>query len=382
MLLKQLLASRQNSSRLLIFDPFRAIDRVALVKEVIGLANADVEGPRNILFGVNAGAIDGDGIVGISESATAELKKAHRLLSSLIQPVLHLAFIYDNINGKLVGALEIDGCDFGPYFVGQDFGESLSLGHCWIREGGKLQSVDRAALMNSPVPEPEQAPARLTEKPDIAVGFNDDPACVLLEFPVPDTSNPPFAEEKSDLTKTSRLKKAIKDTVSTVTTQMLRLTPSESDVEAQECEDAGKVFAEARNHYFFEEKAVKLNLCLCSKGNENIKDVSIELGFPRLPDFDVADRIHTSPFDKRSSHTVNGKGYPQVERRDDAIFVRNSIEQLVKDEPQQAFQQDLRIAAGAGMQRRKIAIRYKLRGPHGEDLGTGRLKIRFGRVAA
>ena len=109
MLLKQLLESPKTSSKLVVFDPFRDLEQEEMVKEVIGLANADVDGPRNILFGINAGAAVGSGIVGIADSDMADLKKAHRLLSKLIEPVLHLAFIYDRINGKPVGTLEIDG---------------------------------------------------------------------------------------------------------------------------------------------------------------------------------------------------------------------------------------------------------------------------------
>lgn len=42
------------------------------------------------------------------------LTKAHRAVSALVKPIVHLAFIFDKIEGRLVGALEIDGCDDGP----------------------------------------------------------------------------------------------------------------------------------------------------------------------------------------------------------------------------------------------------------------------------
>ena len=138
MLLKQLIESPMTSSKLLVCDPFREHDQEELVKEVIGLANADVVGPRNILFGVNAGALDGGRIVGIPDNAMADLKKAHRIISALIDPVLHLAFIYDRINGKLVGTLEIDGCDDRPYIVGQNYSENLTRGQCWSRRNREL----------------------------------------------------------------------------------------------------------------------------------------------------------------------------------------------------------------------------------------------------
>lgn len=389
MLLKQLLEAPKNSTKLVVFDPFGEFSREELVKEVIGLANAAVDGPRNILFGVNAGSVNGNGIVGIPEGTAVELKKAHRLVSSLVQPALQLAFIYDMINGKLVGTLEIDGCEFGPYCVGQDYSESLAIGECWIREGRTLHAVKRAELMNGAQSDQADEPAALIENPDIVVGFNNELECTQLELDVPDTSNPPFAGEQSDTKKTSRLKQVIKDTVGTVTTQILRLgqrgetqstAVSKVDSRADGCDDAGKVFADAENHYYYEERALQINLCVCNKGRQEINEVYFELGFPRLPDFDVADRLYTSPFDKRSPAEIENLGYPEVERRKRAIFARSTIGVLAPDRPEQAFRCALRLAVGPGMHGRKLAASYKIRGPNNQKLGEGRLKIKFGPV--
>ncbi len=396
MLLKQLLESPKTSSNLVVYDPFQELDREELVREVIGLANAEVDGPRNILFGVNAGAVDGNGIVGIPETALADLKKAHRLLSAVVEPVLQLAFVFDRINGKFVGALEIDGCDFGPYFVGHDLSESLSLGQCWVREGYKLLEVERSDLINgingkAPAPAPAEEPAPLTEIPDIAVGFNEDPESELLEMAVPDTSDPPFAEEDNDVKQPSKLTQVLKDTVGTVTTQILRLgqgadkaiaDASRSSSQGDTCEDADKVLTDAKNHYYYEEKALQVNFSVCNQGSVAIKDVSIRLGFPRLPGFDIAERLYTSPFDKRSPAEIRNLGYPDLERRDDAIYVRNTCSVLAPGKAEQVFRCPIRLAVGPEMARRKLAILYKLRGPRGEDLGTGRLKIKFGKVEA
>lgn len=394
MLLKQLLESPKTSSKLVVFDPFRDQEQEEMVKEVIGLANADVDGPRNILFGVNAGAAVGGGIVGIADSDLADLKKAHRLLSKLIEPVLHLAFIFDRINGKLVGTLEIDGCDDGPYVVGEDFSDELSRGRCWIREGYDLRAVEPADLAPSNPPKAAEKPAKMTEPPPIMVGFNDDPDCILLEMPIPDTSNPPFSDGKRRPKQPSDFKEAIKKTIGTVTTRILKLgrpgtqsSAAESDksktvAQVDEFEGSEKIIAEADNHYFFEEKALKLNLAVCNKGLESIEDVSIELGFPRPREFDVADRLYSNPFDKRSSYAANNSGYPEVERRDDAILVHSRIGVLAPDSPAQAFKCALRLVVGPGMQRRKIGVNYKLRAQNGQRLAKGRLKIKFGRVTS
>ena len=387
MLLNQLLQQPRTSSSLLVWEPFREQDQEELVKEVIGLANADVDGPRYILFGYNAGAMEGSGIVGIDESAMADLKTAHRLISALVEPVLHLAFIYDRINSKLVGALEIDGCDEGPYVVGQDCSEKLSRGQAWIREGRDLRSVDATDLAPLSAPEPTKA---AKPPPPIDVGFNDQPDCNFLEMPVPDTSDPPFAKDKKEVKQPLDLKKAIIDTVGTITTRILRLgrapahgaDKGDTDSHTDTFRATVTLFGDADNHYYYEEKALQLNLAVCNKGAEGIEGVSIELGFPRLPDFDVADRLYVSPFDKRSPYELKNLGYPEVERLDDAILVRSSIGALGPGSPAQAFKCALRLAVGPGMQGRKLAIHYTLRGENEQNLGKGRLKIKFGEISA
>ncbi len=173
MLLRELLQTPLTSPNLLVCDPFKEPEQEELVKEVIGLANADVDGPRLILFGVNAGATDGSRIVGITESVMADLKKAHRLLSAVIEPVVHLAFIYDRIDTKLVGALEIDDCDDGPYAVKQDFSAKLKRGQSWIREGRQLRVVKPADVT-------QIIAHKAANQATITVGFNDRPDCELI----------------------------------------------------------------------------------------------------------------------------------------------------------------------------------------------------------
>ncbi|MCH7820928.1 MAG: hypothetical protein IIA07_02825 [Proteobacteria bacterium] len=382
MLLKQLLQQPQTSSKLFVCDPFREPDHEELVKEVIGLANADVDGPRYILFGVNAGAMEGSGYVGIADSAMANLKKAHRLMSSMIEPVLHLAFIYDKINSKLVGALEIDGCDEGPYVVGQDFSEELSRGRCWIREGRELRAVHQSDLASKSTPA-ASGPHKLIEAPQLKVGFNDQADCKLLEMTVPDTSDPPFGGEKQKFKKSLNLKQTIKNVVETVTVQILRLGKTQNTTASTDMfSETETIFSGAADHYYFEEKALQLNLCVCNEGTESIEDVSIELGFPRISDFEIADHLYLSPFDKRSSNEIKNLGYPNVEVLAKAIMVRSSLDVLNPGSPVNAFRYALRMAVGPGMQKKKIAIVYKLRWQNEEVIGQGRLKIQFGEISA
>ena len=389
MLLQQLIKQPMTSSQMLVCDPFRLPDQEQLVKEVIGLANADVEGPRYILFGINPGAMDGNRVVGIKDDAMADLKKAHRLVSSLIEPIVHLAFIYDRINNKLVGALEIDGCDEGPYAVGKDSEGGLASGQCWIRNGRELREADAADL--APAVEAEES-EELIEPPPMRVGFNDELDCDLLEMDILDSSDPPFAEELEKAGKPKNIKQAIKDTVGTMTMQILNMGRGREGASGGKSGERGtgehtnilkaseSMFADAQNHYFFEEKALQMNLSVCNDGEESLKEASIELGIPKLPDFDVADRIYFSPFDKRSQHQIENLGYPAVKHRAGGILVRAKLGALSPGTPKHAFERPLRLAVGPAMVGKKVGIIYTIRAKNEQILAEGRMKIVFGKI--
>jgi hypothetical protein len=362
--------------------------REELVKEVIGLANATVDGARHILFGVNPGSMDGSKIIGMSEAAIADLKKAHRHISEMIEPPVSLAFIFDEFGGKLVGALEVSDCDEGPFVVGQDYSRELARGRSWIREGRDLREVDIAELTNTDSPEPTEAiddtdPIEPTSIPLIEVGFDGDADSKVIALSIPDTSNPPFRNTGQD---DKDLKQTLRDAVNTVTTRILSLTrassgDSDPDSSTDVVKAAEGLCIDADNHYFYEEKALQLDLMVCNKGTHRINDVRIELGFPKVEGFDIADRIYASPFDKRAQSTGNSQIYPKVEHQDNGIVVRSAIGILEPGGPVPALTCALRMAVGPAMANKKLAILYTLY-RQDQNIGEGRLKIQFGKVLA
>ncbi len=375
MLLKQLLERPRPASNLLVYDPFRDLDNDELADKVVRLANAEVEGPRHILFGINAGAVEGTGLVGIDEGVMAALKKASRLLSAQIDPDLDLAFMFDKINGKLIGALEIDGCDNGPYAIDPDFFDTMALTQSAIRK-------DAA---------PQQPSAdEVVEPIEISVAFSEPPGCELLELPVPDTSNPPSAREEQQTKPSTGWKKALRDTVETVNTGIFRLThrgqlaadsdKSRVNVLLDILDGASNQFVDADNYYFFEEKAVKVNLTVCNKDILDVKDASIEISLPRARDFDVADHLYICPDDDSPLKEAEMVNYPEVRRSKSGIWVRGSLGLLATDKPRPAFETGLRLVVGPSMEGRKVGVSYTIRGENKQVLNKGTIKIKFGRI--
>ncbi len=390
MLLQQLIQQPITSSKLVVCDPFRMPEPAELVKEAIGLANADVDGPRYILFGINPGGMEGSKVVGIKDDAAAALKKAHRLISAQIEPVVALAFIFDRINGKLAGALEIDGGEDGPFVPGEGVSAELSNGQTWVRQGRDLRVVDISDLgptdaHGSTEASDQEGPAELLEIPDIDVGFGEDPDCDLIELSIPDTSNPPFLGEKNDLGNETSLTKTLKNAVNTMTTRiagMARGLSKDADLDSSTdvVKAAQDLITESENYYYYEEKALQLNFSVFNTGSHPVDDLQIEFGFPKSDDFDIADRIHMSPFDKSSHSATRNQGYPNVDCARSGIIVRNRIGVLEPAVPTPALRCPIRMAVGPGMQKRKIAVLYTLRRAD-KVIGEGRLKIEFGKVA-
>lgn len=387
MLLKQLLQKPSTSPNLLFRDPFKEPNPEQLVQEVIGLANTDVDGARYIIFGVNTATMENNGVVGIADSAMADLKKAHRLISALIKPILHLAFIFDKFNGKLVGALEIDGCDEAPYVIRRDFSKKLAGGQSWIWQGRQLRSLGPDDL--------EQIKARVARKQTWAVkiGFNDQPDCDVLKVAIPDTSNPPSRRAKQSIQRAIDWKEKVADRFGTVDTQIHRLLHVhehgiDSEFDSRDVEtltdlhgSIGFEHAEADAYYYFEEQAVKLNLTVCNKEEEGLEDVSIKLTFPRASDFDIADHLYTGPDDKRTPVEIDMADYPQVQHLKQGTVVSASLGYLAPNSSQQVFGCALRLAVGPMMRGKKVGIKYTLRAKNKQSPGRGYLKIKFGEVS-
>jgi hypothetical protein len=385
LLLQELLQTPEISPNILFWNSLEEQTGEHLIQEVIGLANAAVDGPRYIFFGVNTGSREGEGIVGISENTIASLKKARRIILRHVKPVLELAFIFDRIEGKLVGVLEIDGCDNAPYVVRKDFSDTLSGGQCWVREGSKLRAVDPL--------EAEQIRNRGAREHPVLVkiGFYEQPECELLELTVPDTSNPPSSREQTEIKEALDWKEKAHETLGTINTHISRLLHVREHGPDAPFDDRGvdtlnelqsnmegeEDLADADNYYYFEEQALKLNLVACNTGKHRLRNTSIKLVFPRSRDFDVVDHLYTSPDDTRSQHEIDMADYPEVQQLDDTVIVHTVLGDLERNVPRPLFSSALRLAVKPEVRGKEVSIKYSLKANNKNSDVSGRLKIKF-----
>ncbi len=380
MLLKKLLQKTSASPNILFRDPFKAIEPEALIKEVIGLANIEFDGPRYIVFGVNKATMEGSGYVGIPADQLARLRKTHRLIFMLVKPLVDLSFIYDELDGRIVGALEIDGCEEPPYVVRRNYSDELVRGRSYIREGREIREITDTELKAM------SASAEQSQEWNVALGFGEDHECEFLEVEVPDSSNPPSIKIKQEIEKKFDWKQATVEAIGTINTSIFKLMtgryrrveePAENEEEAlvlfQEAAERGA--AEADDYYFFEERAVRLQLTLRNEDAADLQDMTLSLTLPKSDGFMVVDRLHPDPNGKLDS--AGAVPYPEVRRIAQGFVVTVNLGTVAANSSRKVFATPLRLAVGRMMNGNKIAVNYSMQASNKEPIKRGRLKMRF-----
>jgi hypothetical protein len=381
MLLKKLLLQTSASPNMVFRDPFKAVETDQLIQEIIGLANLDFAGPRYIVFGINKAAMEGNGVVGIDDEKLAAMKSAHQLVATLVKPALQLAFIYDEIDGKLAGAIEIDGCDDRPYQVACDFSETLTLGQSWTRDGMLFRAAEAGdlALMRPETGNPDEWNAAL------GIGVDADAQHVQLQ--APDSSNPPSGRtgQRKGLGGVD-WKQATIEAIGTMNTNIVRLMRSgkrsapdmdDNDREALEFfqKNAEDRAAAADNYYYYEETALRLQFILRNDDIVALQDLELSLGFPKIDGLRVAKRVYPAP--DGTTDARDAAGYPLVQVLKKGTFTTVKLGDVKPGTKRTVFSSPIRLAVNPRLHGRKMAIHCQLSAANKNAVELSRLTITF-----
>lgn len=361
--------------------------RVHLLREIMGLANAQAEGSRYIMFGVVRGEDGKFRFTGLGDGALAELQSYADVISRYIEPELQIEPFYGNVQGNLVAALEIKGCSNPPYVLKVDATADFDRGACWVREGGVFRPAQRADFDRMYRSNRNEKKATVANNV-VQVGFDEDPAQTVLKVVMPDVSNPPSKLAAGRIKGKIDAKKQAED-INFEDTQISRLVHARLYGGEQDFEDQGintlvqgynavaDDHREEDDYYYFETNAVRLNLCLVNTGHEPLKDVSLLLTFPRAEQFRVAEYMYGPPGTNRSARESELMGYPGVKYYKSAVQVKQEFDLLEPDNVYSAFEQALRIAVTPELVGRKVRVRYSLRAKGLKEPEEGALTMLF-----
>ena len=366
-------------NRVCRFEPYGEAHREQMVREVLGLANADVQDDRYIVFGVHH---DGKAmnIVGLTDADRNRLEDDIARVGELVEPGLDVDVRYESIDGKPIAVLHLMNCGNPPYVVRETLSERLQRGECWIRKNGKIglalrSDLDRMYGKLEPV-----------DSPSVLVGFNGQAECQVLDIAIPDRADPPSKRApREDEVQQNRESEQLTSETSIARARVVNarmyvaeipLTQADNTIKTQNAsEEIRKKRADI--YYFFEERAVKINFCIQNKTRLTFEDATLELSFPRTSDFDISDKVYAPPEQEQSSMEADLMGYPEVEKTPNSIRVSAALGAIQPERAIDAFECAIRLAVGTGWRGKKLGIHYALKAKNLKKPFTGRLKIKF-----
>ena len=355
------------------------------LRDVLAMANADVDGNRYIVTGVAFNKNDQKLLKSIDRSDFSGKPSYQSLVNDFIEPPVRVRYLPVNIDGKRVGVYEISECRDRPYMMRADYSEKLRRGDAYIRVGNAPVKMGRRQLQELF----ELKFHHSVSAENIEIGFPGEIIHKDLHVPVVDLSHMPSAIAGAKLRQLLDIRE--KYTNSGSTTVMARLTHarlfgSDSPYEDRDAQELITEMAEIRekhknedDHFLFETKATNLQLVVYNQGEESIQNASLSLVMPNHNSFYVAKRLPKLPRDDRwvDRGPAEHSEYATVNLKDDSVHVSNTLGDISTDAPVQVFETPLRICVGQELKGRKLGIRYSLFGSNLRRPAKGKLRVIF-----
>jgi hypothetical protein len=125
--------------------PYIEKKKMDLIKDIMSLANADVDGDRYVIIGVKFDDKKQRILVGVSPSDIPDPAEYQQFIQENIEPEIKFDVFCYPLEDKIFGIIKISSCDNGPYGMRKPFG-TLKKGEMWIRKGTTQSPMIRADL--------------------------------------------------------------------------------------------------------------------------------------------------------------------------------------------------------------------------------------------
>lgn len=359
--------------------------QVELLRDVLSLANANVDGPRYIILGAESG-IAGAALSGIPREVIDSTHRYHALVRDYIEPPLDIWAKSFYVDGKQLVGLTLEGCEDKPYMMRADHSAHLRRGDTWIRVKTAPQRMGRRQL--EAVFAERFAEPLFSGKVDI--GFDGDMLTHERTVQTVDSSELPSLDARSKLETLIEAKEQA-GTAADENTFITRLTharlfgadkPYQSHSVAELRKELDKLderYRDSDEYFRFVEKGVKLNLVVFNESKQEVQAASIALMVPRAANFRLAKRLPANPAHDASKRKVydDESDYPTVTELKASYQVTQSLGTLLPGASVMAFKKPLRLFADKALEGKRVVIHYKLFGRNLRRPITGKLNLRL-----
>lgn len=355
------------------------------LRDVLALANADVDGPRYIVTGIGFDTGGKRSFSAIDPEDFSGKPAYEALVSEYVEPPVRIRYHPLALEGKRVGVFEIGDCRDRPYMMRVDHCETLRRGDAYLRSGDAVVKMGRRQLQS--LFEKKFREAVLA--PRIEVGFPGDiiykdcrvATCDLAALP----SSAAAAKLEEFVESRAQLRMAGTNTA------MARLTHARlfgSDVPYED-RSTDKIrsemlhlqcrYADQDEYFLFEENRTDLQIVVCNQGEETLRDAALTIVMPRHAALHVAMRLPKVQRDGQffDSSAAEQADYPAVTVRNNALQISANIGDIDPGVPVDVFARPLRICVGRELAGRRLGIRYQLHSQNLRAPAEGRLRLLF-----
>ena len=354
------------------------------LRDVIAVANAEVEGSRYIVVGVEHDGDSARKVSAVDEQEFSGRPPYQALVAEFVEPPIRIEYQPLLLDGERVGVFEIFDCQDRPYMMRADHSDHLRRGDAYVRVKDASVKMGRRQLQKLF----EQKFHGSLSEDIVEIGFTGEIIYKDLKVPTIDLSQMPSAIERGKLSQLIDVKKQSQDLESSALARLThaRLFGSDNPYEdrtataiLEEKSAAPEKYKQDDRLFLFESNAQKIQIIVLNQGDDPIENASLSLLMPQHEAFHVAERLpdtlRKGKFVDRSP--VELADYPSVVLKNNAIYVSCALGDIPSGTPMPAFERSLRICVGNELQGRKIGIQYTLHGKNLRQPAQGTLRLLF-----
>ncbi|MCJ7790284.1 MAG: ATP-binding protein [Candidatus Atribacteria bacterium] len=375
-----------------------------LIKDIMSMANADVENDRYIIIGVSHKSSGDREILNIKKGDFIDSAIYQQIIRENIEPDIKLDYSPYKYKSKLLGIFKISGCSDKPYTMKKDFGK-LKKGDSFIRKGTHEPRMTRRDL--DIIIEKKIKKDKFDGK--IQLSFSKYGSSQEIELMANSDKKLPSQRAAEKIKKIIKEKKQLAEmkTQSTAFTgisaailemqqrlaKSTRITANPFvpiPYEQRTLEELQKNLKEVDQTYrdddfyeLFELSSHKINISILNEGHTYIEDASIQLQIKRIEGLLIADKVYEKPknginrFVSARVRLYESMNYPEVDYTESSIVIYQTIGDVKHHLFIDAFRVPIRIVFLDQLAGKVIEIKCKIFGKNLIEPLTETLKIKI-----
>ncbi|MCT1539728.1 MULTISPECIES: ATP-binding protein [Lysinibacillus] len=338
-----------------------------LIKDVISMANTPIGKKKYIVIGIKETSSGCKECFPINEKEFVDKATYQQIIRENIEPYIEIDYYSFNLDGNLLGIIEIDNCDNPPYMLKKNFGDKLKKGDMFIRKGSQQDKITRSDL-----DEILAFKQKSLFNNKVSMGLSKDMA-EKLNTVIEKDYELPSSKAKREIEGILERRKYglvvewdigfdINDAL--LSSNKKPLSKRTTEELEQMLTDIESYYQEEDMYYISESLSIKLNVFIKNNSEKYIEDANIILKLPKyegnLMVFEEIPEEPNSIFNKFNS--FYNHNYPIVEENETHFIVEWNYGDLPHKKTVQFFDEDIRVFINGNLIGESVLVNCELYG--------------------